>query len=82
MRYLLVVVIAIVVIVLLLGVYARAQSSTPPIAVYRAGIFCVFVGPSGIALTAYEVYDHATYRLVPCPALGDPGPMASPTVLQ
>lgn len=62
--------------ILVHGVLVRAQDHG--VTVHRAGIFCVFVGPTGIAVFTHEVYDHATYRLVPCPQIGDPGPMAQP----
>ena len=63
------------------GAAARAQSSVPPaVTAYRAGEFCVFVGPTGIAVVSYLKYDSTTYMPVACPQLGDPGFMLLPSI--
>ena len=50
----------------------------PDVAVVRAGVYCVFVGSTGIAVVEHRVYDRLSHRLVACPQIGDPGPILSP----
>lgn len=56
------------------------DTHTPPtVTITRYGIFCVYqTEAGGLAVIQYERYHPETYRLVPCPGLGDPGIMAVP----